>query len=214
MSLPWGCMRLRSLAIELSKLETSSEKKIELEQYQTDGDLAARWICDIMAFEDIFDGCRVADLGSGNGILGIGAVLVGAGSSILLEIDEELCDVCRKNIQSLDLGDRVEVSQTSIGIDKINFQEFDLVKSNPPWGRQTSRADRPFLEAIISLGAKAHLMHSSEASHVEKFFLDSGWGAQRYGESDFPLPASYGHHSRIRGRTRAVFWRLTPPKSQ
>ena len=41
-------MRLRSLAIELSKLESIKEKKLELEQYQTDGELAARWITDII----------------------------------------------------------------------------------------------------------------------------------------------------------------------
>tara|TARA_B100000945_G_C20331672_1_gene572735 strand:+ start:484 stop:1149 length:666 start_codon:yes stop_codon:yes gene_type:complete len=209
---PWGYMRLRTLAIELSKLETFSVHELELEQYQTDGDLAARWISDIVAFDDIFDGCRVVDLGSGNGILGIGAVLAGAGSSSLLEIDERSCKICRENIQSLGLEGRVGVSRTSIGVDKIPSGDFDLVITNPPWGRQKNRADRPFLEAILSIGAKAHLMHSSEATHVEKFFNDSGWGAQRYGESDFPLPAAYGHHSRIRGMTRAVFWRLTPPE--
>ena len=56
-------MRLRSLAIELSKLESIIEKNIELEQYQTEGELAARWSADILAFIDIFEGCRVADLG-------------------------------------------------------------------------------------------------------------------------------------------------------
>ena len=206
-------MRLRSLAIELSKLASVHGQKLELEQYQTEGELAARWIIDILSFGDIFDGCRVADLGSGNGILGIGSVLAGAESSTLFEIDEASCSVSFNNVQSLGLDERVKVSQTRIGIDEIPPGDIDLVITNPPWGRQNLRADRPFFEAILSIGCNAHLMHSAEATHVEKFFNDSGWGVERYGEGDFALPAAYGHHSRARDRTRAVFWRLTPPQS-
>ena len=206
-----GSMRLRSLAIELSKLESIREKKLELEQYQTDGELAARWITDILAFKDIFDGCRVADLGSGNGILGIGAVLAGAESSFLFETDEDSCSVSKTNLQSLSLGQSVKVSQTRIGIDQIFSEEFDLVITNPPWGRHQLGADRPFLEEILSIGVNAHLMHSAEANHIQPLFEDAGWSTERYGEADFALPASYSHHSRQRGRTRAAFWRLVPP---
>ena len=204
-------MRLRSLAIELSKLESIIEKNIELEQYQTEGELAARWIADILAFNDIFEGCRVADLGSGNGILGIGTVLAGAESSILFEIDENSCSVSKTNLESLGLEEKVKISHTRIGYDQIDSGKFDLVITNPPWGRQQFGADRPFLEAIQSIGVNAHLMHSAGATHVEKFFNNYGWRAERYGECDFSLPAAFGHHSRIRDLTRAAFWRLTPP---
>ena len=204
-------MRLRSLAIELSKLKRVHEQKFELEQYQTEGELAARWISDILAFDDIFDGCRVADLGAGNGILGIGAVLAGAESSNLFEIDEELCSVCMKNVRLLSLEKRVMVSQSRIGKDEISSGDFDLVITNPPWGRQQFGADRPFLEAILSIGSNAHLMHSAEATHIQPLFEDAGWSTERYGEADFALPAAYSHHSRQRGRTRAAFWRLVPP---
>jgi len=204
-------MRLRPLAIELSKLKRVHEQKSELEQYQTEGELAARWISDIIAFEDIFDGCRVADLGAGNGILGIGAVLAGAESSNLFEIDEELCSVCMKNVRLLNLQERVKVSQSCIGRDEILWGDFDLVITNPPWGRQQFGADRDFLEAILSIGSNTHLMHSAEASHIEPMFKEQGWSAERYGEADFALPAAYSHHSRQRGKTRAAFWRLMPP---
>ena len=114
-------MRLRTLAIELSKLEGLTAQKLEFEQYQTGGDLAARWLSDILAFDDISDDCRVADLGSGNGILGIGAVLLGAKSALLVEIDEESCSVCRRNIASLGLEEQVEVVQLEIGRDDLEI---------------------------------------------------------------------------------------------
>ena len=69
-------MRLRKLAMSLSKLGVKEDLDASMEQYVTPGDLASRWLFDIQAFGDLSPGCRVADLGAGNGILGIGAVTV------------------------------------------------------------------------------------------------------------------------------------------
>ena len=204
-------MRLRSLAMQLSKLEPISARKLDLEQYQTEGELAARWLFDISAFNDISDGCRVVDLGSGNGILGIGSILMGAESATLVEVDEESCKVCRRNLESLGLSERVNVVNLRIGEMGGNFQEADLVISNPPWGTQSEASDRPFLETIISIGSVAHIMHSAEPTHIQNFFHQNGWTTEKYGESDFALPASYDHHRSKRGRTRASLWRISPP---
>ena len=204
-------MRLRSLAIQLSKLEQIANKKSVLEQYQTEGEIAARWLFDILAFNDILPGCKVVDLGSGNGILGIGAALVGAESVSLVEIDKESCKISQRNIESLDLLNRISVFNSDItDIDDSKICP-DIVISNPPWGRQIIGADRPFLESILSLGVNSHLMHSAEATHIDNFFNHYGWSTEKYAEFDFSLPAEYSHHTKQRGRTRASLWRITPP---
>lgn len=204
-------MRLRSLAIQLSKLERLPNQKSVLEQYQTDGEIAARWLFDILAFNDLFEGCRVFDLGAGNGILGIGAALLGAKSVSLVEVDEDACSICSKNIQSLGIDDKISVINLEIndGINALGFP--DLIISNPPWGRQKMGADRPFLESIISFGANAHMMHSAEAKHIETFFSEYGWSSEKYASFDFAIPASYKHHTRQRSLTKASLWRITPP---
>ena len=204
-------MRVRRLAMLLSGLEPNFSKSVELEQYATDGDLAARWLADIAAFGDLSGGCKVADLGAGNGVLGLGALTMGAGRAMLVETDQEACEVAKSNAESLGFADSVEVIQATLGSDSVDLSSADVVISNPPWGRQTPRADRPFLEAMIAATAPAHLLHSSEATHIQPLFEDAGWSAERYGEADFALPAAYSHHSRQRGRTRAAFWRLVPP---
>ena len=204
-------MRVRRLAILLSQLNPHPCNSVELEQYTTGGDLAARWLTDIAAFGDLSEGCTVADLGAGNGVLGLGALAMGAGRAILVEADEAACDVAKSNAESMGFADSVEVIQATLGSDPIDLDSADVVISNPPWGRQTPRADRPFLEAMISAMAPAHLLHSAEATHIQPLFEDAGWSVERYGEADFALPAAYSHHSRQRGRTRAAFWRLTPP---
>ena len=195
----------------LSGLEQIQSQSVELEQYATDGDLAARWLTDISTFGDLAEGCTVADLGAGNGVLGLGAIVKGAGRAILIEADKAACDVAQYNSEALGFTDSVDVISATLGTDTIDLDSADLVISNPPWGRQTPRADRPFLEAILSWGAPSHLMHSSEATHIRPLFEGAGWSAERYGEADFALPAAYSHHSRQRGRTRAAFWRLVPP---
>ena len=195
----------------LSDLEPHPCESVEMEQYTTDGDLAARWLTDISSFGDLAEGCMVADLGAGNGILGLGALAMGAGRTILLEADQAACDVAKSNAESMGFADSVEVIRATLGSDPIDLGSADVVISNPPWGRQTPRADRPFLEAMIAATAPAHLLHSAEASHIRPLFEEAGWSTERYGEADFALPAAYSHHSRQRGRTRAAFWRLAPP---
>ena len=195
----------------LSGLVPHTCDSVELEQYSTDGNLAARWLTDIAAFGDLSEGCTVADLGAGNGVLGLGALAMGAGGAILVEADQAACDVAKSNAESTGFADSVEVIRAKLGSDSVDLSSADVVISNPPWGRQTPRADRPFLEAMIATATPTHLLHSAEATHIQPLFEDAGWSAERYGEADFALPAAYSHHSRQRGRTRAAFWRLTPP---
>ncbi len=195
----------------LSGLASHTRGSVELEQYATDGDLAARWLADIAAFGDLSGGCTVADLGAGNGVLGLGALAMGAGRALLVEADQAACDVSKSNAESMELADSVEVIRAMLGSDPVDLSSADVVISNPPWGRQTPKADRPFLEAVLSTGVPAHLLHSAEARHIEPLFDGAGWTVERYGEADFALPAAYEHHSRERGKTRVAFWRLSPP---
>ena len=204
-------MRVRRLAIQLSKLKPHPSKSVDLEQYSIDGNLAARWLADISGFGDLHADYSIADLGTGNGILGLGALAMGARKALLVEADHAACEIAKSNAESLGVLNSVEVIRATIGSDPVDLGQVDLVISNPPWGYQTPKADRPFLEAILAACVTSHLMHSAKATHIQPFFKEAGWTVERYGEADFALPAAYDHHSRARGRTRASFWRLTPP---
>ena len=195
----------------LSGLEQIQFQSIELEQYATDGDLAARWLADISTFGDLHEGCSVVDLGAGNGALGLGAMALGAGGAILIESDAEACQIAELNAEKIGFSEAVQVIRATLGEKTVDIEAADLVISNPPWGRQSPKADRPFLDAMLSAQVTSHLMHSAEATHIEPLFEEHGWSVERYGEADFALPAAYSHHSRQRGKTRAAFWRLTPP---
>lgn len=204
-------MRARRLAMLLSSLEQTQFKSVELEQYATHGDLAARWLMDIHSFGDMQEGCKVVDLGAGNGVMGLGSLSLGASEAILVEADKMALKIAENNAKQMGFTDSVRIVQSTLGTDSLDLGSADLIISNPPWGRQSPKADRPFLDAILSSQIISHIMHSAEASHIESHFGSQGWSVERYGEADFALPAEFSYHSRRRGKTRAAFWRLSPP---
>ena len=203
-------MRQRQLAMLLSSLPPHPCGDIELEQYTTSGDIAASWLAQIAAFGDLSTDSSIADLGAGNGILGIGAALMGVSQVVLVEVDEQACSVAFQSIEQAGVSDSVEIFCKRVD-DSLDLSGADLIISNPPWGTQKPKSDRPFLDAIIRSNTIAHLMHSAEATHIETIFKSAGWEVERYWETDFALPAAYSHHYSRQGKTRAGFWRLLPP---
>ena len=87
----------------LSNLPSHPFREPALEQYGTDGETAARWLYSINSEEPFGDTDGIIDLGAGNGILGIGALLLGAPNAIFVEIDEEVCKSLQDAIASIHL---------------------------------------------------------------------------------------------------------------
>ena len=200
----------KHLAIRLSKLTPHPCTDVLLEQYATEGDLAAYWMLAVDQLDGL-EGKVVVDLGAGNGILGIGALLLGAARVIFVETDEEALDVLHSNVASLDhdLPNRASVVAAHVGIDNLLLNEVDLIVMNPPWGVQRERADRPFLETAFASTAQAvHLLHSDRASHLSALAKTHGWEAEAVLRTEFRLPPTYQHHAKRTGTTDVQCWRF------
>ena len=203
-------MRPKHLAIRLSKLTPHPCTDVLLEQYATEGDLAAYWMLAVDQLDGL-EGKVVVDLGAGNGILGIGALLLGAARVIFVETDEEALDVLHSNVASLDhdLPNRASVVAAHVGVDNLLLNEVDLIVMNPPWGVQRERADRPFLETAFASTAQAvHLLHSDRASHLSALAKTHGWEAEAVLRTEFRLPPTYQHHAKRTGTTDVQCWRF------
>ncbi len=193
-------MRMRQLAIALSQLPPHPQQSVELEQYQTEGDFAARWITEMLHIGDLTKETRVADLGAGNGILGIGCSLAGAASVELVEIEPK----CKHEVYS------EQVTWSIIDIHEWEGDNVDLIVMNPPWGYQTAQADRSFLEAAFSSSAKTiHCLHSAQAKHLAKLGKDHVWESEKILSGEFKLPAIYQHHTSKQTATDVSVWRFT-----
>ena len=207
-------MRPKHLAIELSKLAPHPCTSVELEQYATEGDLAAYWLLGIDQLDGL-EAKNVLDLGAGNGILGCGCLLLDAAHATMIESDLNVVNVAKQNA--------VKISQQTSGTSTVIHQHItsetprpkvipDLVVMNPPWGVQTPKADRPLLEFAFSLGAPVvHVLHSAQSKHLQGLARDFGYDSEAILETNFRLPATYQHHVKRKAATTVLCWRFHRP---
>ena len=207
-------MRPKHLAIELSKLSPHPQHDVELEQYATEGDLAAFFVSVIDQF-DAIDGKNVVDLGAGNGILGIGCGILGAKNVTLIEADGKVCAIANKNTNEImkKYATKFTTVNCMIGVDEApDDLPCDIVIMNPPWGFQRSKADRPLLEYGFKLDPNSlYVIHSASATHLEQLGKANGYDSEIVFESNFRLPPKYLHQSRKMGETEIKCWRFHKP---
>lgn len=140
-------MRLRQLEMLLERVSGFETPSAGREQYLTPPTLAARLLHTAMMRGDIA-GKTVLDLGSGTGMLAIGAALLG-GDVTAVEEDPRAIAIAEANTD--DLGCRIRFIQgdlTDPGIADI-IPSADTGVMNPPFGAQNEHADRPFIDMAL-----------------------------------------------------------------
>ena len=90
----------RQLAVALSKLKGFEKPKVRAEQYITDSNIAAKLLWHMFIGKSTA-GKTIADLGSGTGILGLGALLMGAKKVFLVENDPDAMEIAKENYNTL-----------------------------------------------------------------------------------------------------------------
>jgi methyltransferase (EC 2.1.1.-) len=138
-------MKLRTLEIKLERVAGIPNPDPAQEQYMTPAPLAARLLFDAYLAGDI-EGCSVCDLGSGTGILSIGAALLGADEVVGVEGDARLVAAARENAEKLSADCRFITDDI-----RSMKESFDTVVMNPPFGAQSEHADRPFIDAALRI---------------------------------------------------------------
>ncbi len=154
-------MNKKKLAVELSKLEKFEKVKSNLEQYSTDSETVASILWNAFMQGNI-ENKVVADLGCGNGVFGIGALMLGAKVVYFVDIDKKVLDVAIRNCKFENVHFR--------NIDILEFNEkVDTVVMNPPFGVQEDHADKNFLEKSMEVSDIIYSIHKIES----KKFIES-----------------------------------------
>ena len=202
-------MRQRHLAMRLSSLMPHPCQSVELEQYPTEGNLAAAWLTKI-DLGDGFAGKHILDLGAGNGVLGIGAAFLGAQHVTMVECDSDVVDVLQNNVKEVEGVSMCTILKARIDGSALALEQpVDMVVMNPPWGVQTLRADRVFFETIFAMEIPLiHFIHSIDAEHLMSLAHENGYDLHSIYQDDFRLPAAYAHHSKQKASTRIRCYRL------
>jgi putative methylase len=183
-------MKKKELEILLERVEDIPEPDADSEQYSTPATVASELLHFAFMNGDI-ENQVVYDLGCGNGILGIGAKVLGARAVVGIDSDEKAIDVALLNSKRLG----VEVEFRTCDVQNVEGKG-DTVVMNPPFGaqRKNRHADRVFLEkaleiapviySIINVGSEPFLKSIVPSAVIQRF------------PTAFPLKRRFWFHKR------------------
>jgi putative methylase len=183
-------MTKSGLAIALSRLRAFSGPDDRLEQYLSDPEIAAEVLWYAFMRGNIRDR-TVADLGAGTGMLGIGALMLGAKRLIFVEKDQEAIRILEENLK----GYR---SYKIIHDDISRFEgRADTVLQNPPFGTRENHADREFLKKAFTVADAVYSFHkTSTKRYILSLAEKSGFAGLVVDDFSFPLKKTRPYHKR------------------
>lgn len=194
------------LAIILSKLDVFEKPKLPLEQYPTDSEAAATILWNAFMNYDIQNQV-VADFGCGTGILGIGALLLGAKKVYFVDNDATIIPILQKNIETVKC-DEEDYTVYNVDVQKFNLP-VDVAIQNPPFGTRVQHADKVFLEKAFSLAKIIYTIHKiTSKDFIEAISRDHGFAVTHLFELKMPIKATQKFHTRPLYDVRVGCWRL------
>ncbi|CAG9465345.1 unnamed protein product [Pedinophyceae sp. YPF-701] len=216
-------MKLKELEMMLQDVQPFAHPKIELEQYPTGADIAARMLYAIdTAYGDIQEKV-VVDLGCGPGMLSIGCAILEADQVIGIDVDVDALATCRANCEDFEgIDAALELLQCDVaalgGLEGRPTRQrrlrADTVVTNPPFGTRRKGADIEFVRAAFAIeGVRAvySLHKTSTRDHVGKAARGLGAvEAEVIAELRYDLPASYGFHKQKSRDVEVDVWRFVP----
>jgi len=180
----------KQLEVKLSKLKQLQSPRANLEQYQTSGSIAAEVLWTAYMNNDIKNKV-IADLGCGNGILGIGALLLGAKKVFFIDSDSNAILTAKSNLSNLR-------NHILLHIEISSFNEkVDTIIQNPPFGVQNEHADRVFLLKAMEVSRKIYSLHKIESeSFISSLAKDNNFILETILTFKFPLKKTQHFHTK------------------
>ena len=173
---------------ELSNIGDFENPRISLEQYRTPPGLAADLLHTAYMQGDIEDR-RVADLGAGTGMLGLGARLLGA-EVVAVEKEDDAVRLLGENAEMLGL--EAEVVQQDI---EEFDQEVDTVLMNPPFSHHSDIGLKFWEKALQHSDAVYGISPRGLRERIKDFVGNSSHEVLGVEEYSISLPPSYGFHT-------------------
>jgi putative methylase len=189
------------LSIILSKLDSFIEPKVELEQYEIDPEIAGNvlWNAHIKGKVNLK---TVADLGCGTGIIGIGALFLGAKDVYFVEIDENAIKIAKNSYLCM----KSESSYKGLIKGKGLFyhknvadftKKVDLVVMNPPYGVKVRHADRVFLKKAMQISDLVYSFAKSESkSFIERICSANSFKIDEIIDFSWPMKQTMAFHTK------------------
>ncbi|NIB99294.1 METTL5 family protein [Halobacterium sp. R2-5] len=198
----------RALEQRLAAVEGFRDPSAALEQYPTPADLAAH-LLHLADLHGDLAGRTVADLGTGTGILALGAATREPARVLAVERDREALAVARENEARVDPG--VAVDWLLGDATRPPLASVDTVVMNPPFGAQrgSEHADRAFLAATADVASVSYSIHNAGSqSFVESFAADGGGEVTHAFAAELDVARQFDFHTSERERLDVEAFRI------
>lgn len=192
-------MDRRTLARRLEDVRDFEEPELAREQYRTPPELAAH-LLHLAAMRGDVAGRTVIDLGSGTGMLALGAALLGPDRVVGVEIDPGAVGTARENERAVAPPASVAWVRGDATRPPLNCTDATVV-SNPPFGAVAGHegADRAFLLAAADLGRVSYTVHNAGSrDFVESLAADNGGEVTDAVAAEFDVERRFAHHDSAR----------------
>ena len=210
-------MRKTALAQQLAVVAGFESPQAGLEQYPTPPELAAHLIHIADLLDDIEDGI-VIDLGTGTGMLALGAALRGPAAVLGIDIDGGALGIARENRRRVGTTTPVAWVRGDVARPPLEVREDRsaaagngtergstpgatdrpvTVVMNPPFGAQKANehADRAFLETTARVADVSYSVHNrGSREFVEAFVADEGGEVTQGFRAEISLPRQFDFH--------------------
>ncbi|AUV81773.1 RNA methyltransferase [Salinigranum rubrum] len=199
-----------ALETQLAVVAGFENPRVSLEQYPTPPELAAH-VVHVADLNGDIEGRTVLDLGTGTGMLALGAALRGAARVVGVDVDRAALSTARQNRIRVGTTTPVHWVQADATRSPITTTERTTVVMNPPFGAQRGHehADRAFLATAAGVADVSYSIHNAGSQEfVEAFAADNGGEVTHAFEATFDLERQFAFHEEERKELQTEVYRI------
>lgn len=202
--------RKAALERRLAEIEPFADPRVDLEQYATPPDIAAHVVHTMDLQGDLRDR-TVIDLGTGPGVLALGASLRAPRRVIGVEIDGNALAIARRNERRVDPPIPVAWIRADARRPPLRHLPDATAVMNPPFGAQAGNvhADRAFLAAASAIADVSYSFHNAGSrAFVESFAADRNGTITAAMRVSFDLAYQFAFHDEAVRTIEAELFRI------
>ena len=200
----------RELEGQLAVVAGFEDPQAALEQYPTPPALAAH-VIHLADLHDDIEGRTVLDLGTGTGMLTLGAALRGPARVIAVELDDGPLATAVENRRRVGTRTPIHWLQADATRLPLSIPEPVTVVMNPPFGAQNGQAgaDRDFLSAVGDMASVSYSVHNAGSKgFIEAFAADNGGEVTHAFSAAFAVDNQFEHHDEERSEIDTEVYRI------
>ncbi|SEO79237.1 putative methylase [Halogranum amylolyticum] len=199
-----------ALEAQLSVVAGFENPQAALEQYPTPPELAAH-VVHVADLQGDVESRTVVDLGTGTGMLALGAALRGPARVVGVELDRAALETARQNEKRVGTAAPIHWIQADATRAPLCLDDPVTVVMNPPFGAQDGHegADRAFLVTAAAVADVSYSVHNAGSQEfVEAFAADNGGDVTHAFQATFALDRQFDFHEADRREIDTEVYRI------